>query len=201
MSSTAPKETFSKDQYQTLVINNDLSITLLKPPSARSELWSRFSQLHHLNVAQNYIVCNLCRVVLKWSSETGTKVMKNHNCENKSIPKPSSTTTPSRQRTISSYMPPAPDNYSSIKDRVVKACVEFCALDGNSFETVAGEGFNQLARQLMNAGALLGTGFSVSDLLPHPTTVSVSLLSNTYAVFFYRFHVMWIVYIIDLKIN
>ncbi|CAF1518711.1 unnamed protein product [Adineta steineri] len=170
MSSTVSKETFSKDHYQKLIIINDSSITLLKPSNSRSELWSKFSQLHHLNIAQNYIVCNLCRVVLKWSSETGTRVMKNHNCENK--PTPKSSTTPSRQRTISSYMPPPPDNYSSIKDRVVEACVEFCALDGNSFETVAGEGFVNLAKQLMNAGALIGTGLSVSDLLPHPTTVS-----------------------------
>ena len=81
----------------------------------RSELWSKFSQLYHLNIPRNYIVCSTCRVVLKWSSETGTKVIKNHNCENKST-----STTPSRQRTISSYMPPAPDNYSSIKDPMKK---------------------------------------------------------------------------------
>jgi hypothetical protein len=200
MSSTVPKQTFSKTYYQNLVTNNDSSITLLKPFNRRSELWSNFSQLHYLNVAQNYIVCNLCRSVLQWSSETGTKVMKNHNCEKKSTPKPSITTS-SRQRIISSYMPPAPDNYLSIKDQITDACVEFCALDGNSCETVTGEGFNNLAKQLMNAGALVGTGVAINDLLPHPTTVSVRLLSNIYAFFFHRFHAMWIAYIIDLKIN
>ncbi|CAF1262711.1 unnamed protein product [Rotaria sordida] len=170
MSSTVHKKTLSKHDFQQLVMINDPSISLIKPSNARSELWSKFTQLHHLNIAQNYIVCNLCRVVLKWTSETGTKVMKNHNCENKSSSKTS--TTPSRQRTISSYMPPAPDNYSSIKDRIVEACVEFCALDGRPFDTVTGEGFINLAKQLMNAGALIGTGFSVNDLLPHSTTVS-----------------------------
>ncbi|CAF4193846.1 unnamed protein product [Rotaria sordida] len=170
MSSTVHKKTLSKHDYQQLVMINDPSISLIKPSNARSELWSKFTQLHHLNIAQNYIICNLCRVVLKWTSETGTKVMKNHNCENKSSSKTS--TTPSRQRTISSYMPPAPDNYSSIKDRIVEACAEFCALDGRPFDTVTGEGFINLAKQLMNAGALIGTGFSVNDLLPHSTTVS-----------------------------
>ncbi|CAF2958136.1 unnamed protein product [Rotaria sp. Silwood2] len=69
-------------------------------------------------------------------------------------------------------MPPAPDNYSSIKERIVEACVEFFALDGKPFDTVTGEGFINLAKQLMNAGASIGTGFSVNDLLPHSTTVS-----------------------------
>ncbi|CAF3152417.1 unnamed protein product, partial [Rotaria sp. Silwood2] len=82
--------------------------------------------------------------------------MKNHTCANKSASKTS--TTPSRQRTISSYMPPAPDNYSSIKDRIVEACVEFCALDGKPFDTVTSEGFINMAKQLMNAGASIGTG-------------------------------------------
>ena len=131
-----------------------------------------FSQLHHLNHPQNYIVCNICRVLLKWSSETGTKVMKNHNCETKSA---LNTTAQARQRTISSFVPPTPDNYSSIKDRIVEACVEFCVLDGKPFDTVSGEGFINLAKQLMNTGALIGTGFSVNDLLPHPTTVSMNL--------------------------
>lgn len=171
MSSSNGKQTFSKQKYQDLVATRDPSISLTKPPNARSELWSNFSQLHHLNVPQDYIVCNVCRVVLKWSSETGTKVMKNHNCESRSTSRTS--VTPSRQRTISSYMPPAPDNYSSIKDRMVEVCVEFCALDNKPFGTVTGEGFISLAKQLMHAGALIGTGFSVNDLLPHPTTVRI----------------------------
>ena len=60
-------------------------------------------------------------------------------------------------------MPPAPDNYSSIKDRIIEACVEPCALDGRPFDTVSGEGFINLAKQLINAGALMGTGYSVND--------------------------------------
>src|SRR5579871_1787221 len=106
MSSNSHKQILSKQAYQSLVKINDPSISLIKPSSARSEWWSKFSQLYHLTIAQNYIVCNTCRVVLKWSSETGTKVMKNHNCDSKSTPRTS--TTPSRQRTISSYMPPTP---------------------------------------------------------------------------------------------
>ncbi|CAF2440986.1 unnamed protein product [Rotaria sp. Silwood2] len=174
MSSTIPKEPFLKQHYQNLVTMNDSSITLIKPSNARSELWSNFSQLYHLNIAQNYVVCHECRVVLKWTSETGTKVMKNHNCGKKFTPKIS--TTPSRQRTISSYLPPAEDNYATIKERIVEACAEFCALDNKPFDIVAGEGFVNLTKQLMNAGALIGTGFSINDILPHPTTVSRNVI-------------------------
>ncbi|CAF3813978.1 unnamed protein product [Rotaria sp. Silwood1] len=71
-------------------------------------------------------------------------------------------------------MPPTSDNYSSIKDQIVEECIEFCALDDKPFDTVIGEGFINLAKQLMNAGALTGTGFSVNDLLPHSTTIRQS---------------------------
>ena len=57
---------------------------------------------------------------------------------------------------------------------IVEACAEFCALDGKPFDTVTGVGLINLAKQLMNAGALIGTGFSVNDLLPHSTTVNMS---------------------------
>ena len=95
--------------------------------------------------------------------------MKNHKCETKST---SNAPTHSRQRTVSSYMPTTHDNYSSIKDRIVEAYVEFCALDGKSFDTVAGEGFINLAKWLMNTDVLIGTGCPVNDLLPHSTSVS-----------------------------
>ncbi|CAF1686842.1 unnamed protein product [Rotaria sp. Silwood1] len=172
MSSTVRKE-FSKHDFQKLILSNDSSISLSKPANARSNLWSNFSQLYYSGVAQNYIVCNDCRNVLKWTSKTGTKVMKNHSCTKKLIPKPS--TTPSRQRTISSYMPPAQENYSTIKDHIVESCVEFCARDNKPFETIASEGLMNLAKQLMNAGALIDTGFSLNDLLPHPTTISCNV--------------------------
>ncbi|CAM4887879.1 unnamed protein product [Rotaria socialis] len=169
MSCTVRKELFSKQYYQNLIVTKDSSIKLKKPPSARSELWSNFSQVYHSDIAQDYIVCHECHIVLKWTSETGTNVMKNHNCGNKFTSKKS---TPSRQRTISSYLPPSQEDYSTIKERIVESCAEFCALDNKAFETVAGDGFISLAKQLMNAGALIGTGFSVNELLPHPTTVS-----------------------------
>ena len=91
MQSTVRKELFSKQHYQNLIIADDPSITLKKPLSARSVLWSNFLQIHHSDIAQDYIVCKECRIVLKWTSETGTRVMKNHNCGKKPTSKASTT--------------------------------------------------------------------------------------------------------------
>ena len=55
---------------------------------------------------------------------------------------------------ISSSMLSTPDNYLSIKDRIVEACIEFCGLDGKPFNT---EGFINLPEQLMNTDALIDT--------------------------------------------
>jgi hypothetical protein len=84
-------------------------------------------------------------------------------------------TTPSRQRTISSYCQQSSSSKECplIQKRIIEACVEYCAVDGRSFESVAGTGFLNLAKQLINAGATLGTSVVVSELLPHPTTVSI----------------------------
>ena len=83
--------------------------------------------------------------------------------------------TPSHQRTISSYctQPSSSKEYLLIEKRITEACVEYCAVDGHLFENVAGTRFMNLAKQFISAGATLDTVINVSDLLPHPSTVSI----------------------------
>lgn len=99
--------------------------------------------------------------------------MSHHSC---SKSKPVSTT-PSRQRTISSYctQPSASKECPLVQKHITEACVEYCAIEGRPFESVAGAGFQNLAKQIMHAGATLGTSVSISELLHHPTTVSIKL--------------------------
>ncbi|CAF4027150.1 unnamed protein product [Rotaria sordida] len=97
--------------------------------------------------------------------------MTDHNCsKNKPV-----ATTPSRQRTISSYctQPSSSKECPLIQKRITEACVEYCAVDVRPFESVAGTGFQNLAKQLIYAEATLGTSINVSELLPHPSTVSI----------------------------
>jgi hypothetical protein len=99
--------------------------------------------------------------------------MTHHKCL---INKPVSMTPP-RQRTISSYcqQPSSSKECPLFQKRITEACVEYCAVDGRSFESVAGTGFLNLAKQLLSAGATLGTSITVNELLPHPSTVSIEL--------------------------
>ncbi|CAF2155919.1 unnamed protein product, partial [Rotaria magnacalcarata] len=57
-----------------------------------------------------------------------------------------------------------------IQKRITAACVEYCTVDGRSFESAAVAGFANLAKQLVNTGATLGSSVSASDLLTHLTT-------------------------------
>ena len=171
-SESSAKSVLSKAELQTLVTSNDPSVSFTKPKNVRSDCWSSFSQVYHEGNPLDYITCLHCKTVLKWTSENGTRVMSHHNCLNKSI-----TMTPSRQRTISSFYQPssAKKEYPLFQKRITEACVEYCAIDCRPFESIAGAGFVNLAKQLINAGASLGTSVPVDDLLPHPSTVSIQL--------------------------
>ncbi|CAF3992439.1 unnamed protein product [Rotaria sordida] len=49
------------------------------------------------------------------------------------------------------------------------------AIDGRSFERVAGAGFINLTKQLISVGATLGTSITASKLLPHPSIHYIDL--------------------------
>lgn len=184
-SESSSKSVLSKPELQTLVTSNDPSISFAKPKNVRSDCWSGFSQIYYEGNPLDYIICLECKTVLKWNSENGTRVMSHHNCLNKSTPM-----TPSQQRTISSYYQAASASkeYSLFQKRITDACVEYCAIDCRSFESVAGAGFVNLAKQLITASASLGTSVPVDDLLPHPSTVSNQLrliYTHIYRITFY----------------
>ncbi|CAF1239963.1 unnamed protein product [Didymodactylos carnosus] len=130
-----------------LVTAKDPTISFIKPAVSRSDCWTSFSQIKLSKVSQDYVVCLSCRTVLKWISGNG------------------------RQRTISSYCEAQPNDYATIKHQRTEACVEYCAVDSRSFESVSGDGFISLVKQLMNAGAIVGTAVPVKELLPHSSTV------------------------------
>ncbi len=96
---SSKKSTLSKAELQGLVASNDASISFTKPANVRSECWSNYSQIYHENIPQEYTLCLQCETVLKWTSTNGTRVMTHHNC----LKRKTVSTTPSRQRTISSY--------------------------------------------------------------------------------------------------
>ncbi|CAF1452053.1 unnamed protein product, partial [Rotaria sordida] len=168
-SANSTKLNLSKAELQILVTLNDPSISFTKPKNKRSECWSNFSQIYHENNPLDYIICLQSKTVLKWTSEDGTRVMSHHNCLNKSI-----STTPSRQRTISSYcqQSSASKECPFFQKCIAEASVEYCGVDCRQFESIAGVDFMNLAKQLIIAGASLGTSVTVNELLPHPSTIA-----------------------------
>lgn len=58
-----------------------------------------------------------------------------------------------------------------MKNDITKKCAEFVCKDIRPFETVAGAGFAQLAQAFVDVGVKYGH-ISVTDIIPHPTTVS-----------------------------
>ncbi|CAM4850592.1 unnamed protein product, partial [Rotaria magnacalcarata] len=138
-----PKATLSKVEIQTLATSNDPSISFAKPANVRSEVWTNYSQVYYKTEGLDYIICLQCRVVLKWISENA------------------------RQRTISSYCPQSSLSKECpvIQKRIREACAEYCAVGGHPFESVAGAEFINLTKQLINAGATLGTSVIANELI------------------------------------
>ncbi|CAF1490089.1 unnamed protein product [Rotaria sordida] len=57
-------------------------------------------------------------------------------------------------------------------DDLTQACAEFSALDGRAFQAMKGNGFQNLAQVLFDAGrSYNNSSIQVQDILPHPTTV------------------------------
>ncbi|CAF2995343.1 unnamed protein product, partial [Rotaria sp. Silwood2] len=61
------------------------------------------------------------------------------------------------------------------KNKVLNTTGELVAMNNRAFELIAGDGFINFTQTIFDAGQLLNSqNIDVSDLLPHPTTVSVS---------------------------
>ncbi|ROL29787.1 Transposable element Hobo transposase [Anabarilius grahami] len=85
-------------------------------------------------------------------------------CNNSSGP-----TSSSKQMSVSDFL--AKPTPSRVKSLITDKCMNFCCMDIRSFETVAGNGFTQLAQELINVGAAHGH-LSATILLPDSTTIS-----------------------------
>ncbi len=67
------KSVLSKAELQGLETLNNPSISFTKPTNRRSECWTNHSQIYHENNPQNYIICLLCKSVLKCAKDHETR--------------------------------------------------------------------------------------------------------------------------------
>ncbi len=60
---------------------------------------------------------------------------------------------------------------TTLKLQIASKCVNFCCMDIRPFETVAENGFIEVAQELINVDATHGR-LSATSLFPDPTTIS-----------------------------
>ena len=65
----------------------------------------------------------------------------------------------------------AKEESHSRRQKITEKCVAFCCKDLRPFRCIEGEGFRELAQQLIHVGAVYGP-VAAQDVLPDPTTVS-----------------------------
>jgi len=112
--------------------------------------------------AMGFVLCHKCETLLKYNISSGISSLKRHadsGCQKKE----------NSERHVADR---------DLKKRVTKLCVEMCAKDCRPFSTVAGEGFKNLAQELLDIGATKGK-INANDLLPHPTTISRNVRAVT----------------------
>jgi len=112
-----------------------------------------------------YVQCKSCGFLMKYDSKrTGNSALQRHvdkNCKSPGLLQPSITAFASSSKKI-----PQRD-----KQKLTEKCVEYCCKDIRPFRSIEGEGFIELAQQLINIGATYGS-VAVQDVLPDSTTVS-----------------------------
>ncbi|CAF2229394.1 unnamed protein product, partial [Rotaria magnacalcarata] len=120
---------------------------------------------------QNFVICDKCRTIVIYKSSTGTGGLKKHlaSCDKNTLSN-------ATQSTITTYYTTSKPSIipEKIKKEVTNAYLEFIALDGRPFEIVSRIGFKNMLETVFKAGKITANSQSteISDLLPHPTTVS-----------------------------
>lgn len=103
--------------------------------------------------------CDKCLKVLSFSShKTGTSGLRQHSCL---IRKGQTKLTFTKSLRV-------PEQF---RKETTDKCVKFVCQDIRPYDTISGKGFTQLAQHLVDIAARIGK-FDVSEILPHPTTVS-----------------------------
>ncbi|CAF4082991.1 unnamed protein product [Rotaria sp. Silwood2] len=84
----------------------------------------------------------------------------------------------SEYSTIKQYFRPKTSSSipRTMKEKITNAAVELVSLDNRAFELISGDGFINFAQTVLDVGQTLSNrqNLNILDLLPHPTTVSVS---------------------------
>jgi hypothetical protein len=168
------KVVFTKREIEKLIKDDDPSVKFVekKRTSKSSELWDFFHHIFINGHQQQFVSCNKCKALLLYSSLNGTNSLRTHF---KSCAKTDKSNFLCQKTVRDFYFSSKQSSIPKrIKFSITKACTEFCALDGRAFDVMAGDGFQNLAKALFDAGQTINKStIEIKDLLPHPTTVRI----------------------------
>lgn len=149
---------YEKKEIIKFIEQKDPLVEFIKAKkTAKSSLfWSSFSQVLYNKIKQDVIRCDKCELILIHKSIDGTKVMSSHikACKKKTQSDISQQTAnvslqPSNSTSRQAKIP------SHAKKLITDASVEFAFLDNRPFETVKGDGFINLVKNILTAGQQL----------------------------------------------
>lgn len=138
-----------------------------KRTSKSSELWNFFHQICMNDHQQPFVSCNKCKTLLLYSSLNGTNSL---GTPFQSCAKTNQSDLYCQKTIHDFYFSKQSSIPKRIKLSFTEACTEFCALDGCAFDVITGDGFQNLAKILFDAGQTINKPrIEVKHLLPHPT--------------------------------
>ena len=142
----------------------------------KSDVWNHFDKVHDENGERiDFVQCKNCKAVLSYSSrKTGTSTLARHTtrCEGSDesgLPLPGPD-----QPSVATFFTARPKVMpltQKVKQNVTKKCVYFCCKDIRPFNIVNGDGFVELAQELIYVGATYGN-VAVSSVMPCNVTIS-----------------------------
>jgi hypothetical protein len=155
-----------------------------KRTSNTSKWWQYYHHVFVNECQQQFVSCNKCKALLSFISANGTNNLRSHF---NSCKKTEENAHIVQQKTVHDF-------YSSsthmqipkqMKLSITQACTEFCALDARAFTVMKGDGFQNLAKAIFEAGRRCHkSSIDIKDIIPHPTTVRIEKYSRGFNVLF-----------------
>ncbi|CAF2066345.1 unnamed protein product [Rotaria magnacalcarata] len=162
-----------KKEILDLLKQGKLITTKEAPSSSNGTFWPSLLRIQNPNgecTFEPFVQCTVCHQILAYEPRNGTSTISYHvqNCIKKTVS--------NKEISIKKYL--KKDATISLEDKqmITLACSKYCAFDMQSFNSVNGNGFQQLCQVLMDVGYKYGELKAplpyATSLLPDPTNVS-----------------------------
>ncbi|CAF0804921.1 unnamed protein product [Adineta steineri] len=174
MSTKSPRAQIEQKKREVIRQLKEGTLTTTKePPTGSSgEFWSNLLRIKNSdNVYEPFVQCTVCTQLLSYEVKNGTNSLNLHvqGCTKK-------TTTYRSTSSIDKYLTKDISISQDDKRSITISCAKYCAFDIRSFNSVHGDGFQQLCQALIDTGYKFGLNKcskpSVKNLLPDRTNVS-----------------------------